>query len=215
MVELGAVTNVTPDQVTGFVTTNFSLVEFIEVIKPLVIFIIAIALFAIFIFKFYKSISKRDLIDYNFDKYTKGSSKFIKILVHGLQTNVLAPIAIFFWLIVFTTFLILLADTYSPETILLTSMAIVGAIRITAYYTQDLSQDVAKLLPFAMLAIILFDVSKFSVDKIITIGMQMPSIWKNFTYYFVFVVGLEFVLRTAKSIYDLVRKDNEEEPEED
>ena len=66
---------------------------------------------------------------------------------------------------VFSFMLIFLTKSYTVLNILYISFVIIVAIRITAYYTEELSRDVAKMLPFAILAIFLVDSSYFSFDS--------------------------------------------------
>ena len=48
--------------------------------------------------------------------------------------------------------------------ILLVSMAVVGSIRVASYYNEALSTDLAKILPFALLGILLIDSSIVSLS---------------------------------------------------
>ena len=71
----------------------------------------------------------------------------------------------------------------------------VGAVRVTSYYSEDLSKDLAKMLPFALLGVFLVDLTFFSfgsaVDKVILI----PHMFKTLMYYLVLIIIIEFVLR--------------------
>ena len=79
-------------------------------------------------------------------------------------------------------------------------MAIVGAIRVTAYYAADLSKDLAKMLPFTLLGIYLVDTSYLSFNQTLTMIWDIPSYFNILLYYFIFLVLLEVVLRILYTI---------------
>ena len=59
----------------------------------------------------------------------------------------------------------LLSKFSSPNHILVVSVSLVAAIRVTSYYNEQLSQDLAKMIPFALLGIFLVDATFFSVQE--------------------------------------------------
>ena len=74
------------------------------------------------------------------------------------------------------------------QNILLVSIAVVSAVRITSYYSEELSRDLAKMLPFAMLGIFLIDLSYFSYQGSLTVLRGIPPLWKILVYYLLFVI---------------------------
>lgn len=184
--------------------TNISFNEYMALVTPLIFFIIGIVIYAVFIFKFYRFLARRDILKLNLPQYSEGFGGFIETAVSTLfylvETIILTPLFVFFWFAVMALLLILLSKTQSPQTILLTSVAIVTAVRITAYYNENLSQDLAKLIPFALLAVLLADISYFSIESSLAIARQIPSLWKPLLYYLFFVIALEFILRALTGI---------------
>ena len=71
----------------------------------------------------------------------------------------------FFWFKVIAVMPTFLARDQTFPDILLVSMAMVGAIRVSAYVTEDLSRDLAKILPFAVLGIFIINVSLYRFTK--------------------------------------------------
>ena len=74
-------------------------------------------------------------------------------------------------------------------------MALVGAVRVAAYYNESLSQDLAKLLPFTLLGILLKDIGNFSFAFAWDTLSRLPEYWQTALVYLVFVIALEFFLR--------------------
>jgi len=187
--------------------SNITLSEYFEIVKPLMIFIVGIFIYSIFIFKFYKFISKRDILKLKTDKYSASYegffAKIIKLVFYILENLVLVPLLIFFWFVILSILFLVLSKTSSPNHILLISVSLVAAVRIAAYYNEALSQDLAKMIPFALLGIFLVDTSFFSIDKSLEIAKQIPSLWRISVYYLLIVVTLEFVLRIIHWITSL------------
>ena len=176
---------------------GFSLSEGFTVLKPLALFIIGMALYCIFIFKFYKFVSRRDV----FGGGKKGEEATLGLRV--FEYLFLYPVALFFWYLIFFTFMLLLTETQTVENMMLMAMAMIGTIRVTAYFKEELSNDLAKIIPFALLAIFLIDISAFSLFgslEIIKLTFTNPATLHILVYYFLFIIGLEFILRIAHHV---------------
>ncbi|MCH9039921.1 MAG: hypothetical protein IIC23_11065 [Chloroflexi bacterium] len=85
--------------------------------------------------------------------------------------------------------------------ILLVSMAVVGSIRVASYYNEALSTDLAKILPFALLGILLIDSSIVSLSGALENLNAALALWETMLYYLVAIVALEFVLRIVSTIF--------------
>jgi len=192
-------------QISTFIISNFSFSEYIIVLQPLLLYVLGMALYAWFIFKFYRLMSRQDIIKLNHDKYSKGLKGIVQKIARSVsyvfQNLILIPIFIFIWFVVLTTFLALLSKTSSLDSIITISIATVAVIRIAAYYNENLSQDLAKIIPFTILGVFLVDSTFFSISVAIETVQQFPALWKQTAYYIVFVVLLEFVLLVAEKIF--------------
>jgi len=184
------------------ISINFA--DAIEILKPLTFFVIGMVIYSIFIFKFYRFIAKRDIVSINLEKYKDAKNSFFKKLFYNILYVIkylfFTPIIIFFSFVVLTIILSFLAEGLTIETILLTAIALIGAIRITAYHDEDLSRDLAKMLPFTLLGIFLVNVSYFSMPTVIELLKDIPSKLSLLVYYFLFIVIIEFVARMIFSI---------------
>ena len=108
------------------------------------------------------------------------------------------PLFAFFWFGVLVVMVAFLSKTREVEDLLLIAMAVLTAVRVTSYYTEDLSRDIAKMLPFALLGIFLIDLRYFDVSTSTELLNRAASEWKSIFYYWVFVVILELVLRVTE-----------------
>ena len=60
---------------------------------------------------------------------------------------------------------------------------------------EDLSKDLAKMLPFALLGIFLIDIGFFSWSASWELIREIPGLWKTMVYYLGFIIALELLLR--------------------
>jgi hypothetical protein len=191
---------------------GFSIAEAQTTISPLFLFVLGIVLYAIFIFKFYLFISRRDIISLNLQRYSESFLGFLKSILNAIfytvEYLIIFPILIFFWFTVFAIVLSVLSKA-GIENILLISMALVGSIRVTTYYNEELSKDLSKMLPFALLGVFLVDISYFSFAGSMETIKMIPSMWKVMIYYLLFVVLLEFILRIMEMIISPFTKKEE------
>lgn len=183
---------------------NLNLAEAYAVLMPLITFIAGIVIYSIFIFNFYRFLSRKNIFELNLEKHNTSKYPLIKkgmsSIIHFFKYILLFPIFTFIWFAVFTVLLLLLAKNQPVENIMMVSISVVSSIRITAYYTEDLSRDLAKMLPFALLGIFLIDVSYFSISNSIKVFLEISSLWRTFVYYMLFVIILEYVLKVTHPV---------------
>lgn len=159
---------------------------------------ITIVIYAILVWKFYRWIAKKDILELNLKRYNQFQhrvlAKTLAILIYFLEYIIILPIVVFIWFSIFTIFLMMLEENMGIQTILLSSVTIIAAIRITAYYKEDLSRDIAKLFPLTLLAVAVTQ-GLVSFDKIIAQIPLIPSLLENLWIYLIFIIILEFFLR--------------------
>jgi len=197
---------------------TFSVEQTFAALGPLVIFSLGMVAYAVFVFHFYRYLARKDIIELDLEKHNRSElawlKKTISVIFYMIQYVVLFPIMAFFWFGILVLLLTFLAKNQTLESILLISMALVAAVRITAYYHEDLSRDLAKMLPFALLGVFLVDISYFSLETALA---KLPNFTKAATietvaYYLLFTIVLEFTLRIIHSIVVAVKG---EEPKTD
>jgi len=189
------------------------------------ILVLLVVIYSIFIWKFYKFIAKKNILGLDLNKYNKSTHPFFAKLFAGglyfIEYIIILPFLIFFWFAVFTLFLIFLSEL-EIHILLIVSATIVAAIRMASYYKEDLSKDIAKLLPFTLLAVSILTPNFFNVERIFTHFNELPNFFGKITYYLIFIIILEIILRFFDFIFSLfglkeeeVSKENQKEGTED
>lgn len=162
------------------------------------VFMAGIVIYSIFVFSLYSLISKRDILKLNLKQYntTKhpGWKKTNDILLYILEYIIVLPFIVFLWFSAFSLLLATLTQAINFETILIVTIALIGAIRIAAYYNESLAEEMAKLVPFTILGILLVDITTFSGFSLTESFNQIPLLLPQIIYYFVGIVILEIIL---------------------
>lgn len=190
--------------------TDLTIIDATATLKPLVFFCFGVAVYAIFIFNFYRFMGRKDIFQLDLEKFEQSRFRSMRVLLHMIfyvgKYLILFPIVAFAWFVILTVLLTFLAKNRSLDSILLVSMSVLSAIRVTAYYNEDLSRDLAKMLPFALLGVFLIDLSYFSLPVSLQALQQAPGQLDRIIYYLGFVIGLEFILRLSSPILDAFLK---------
>ncbi len=195
--------------------------------KFIAFFVIAlgIVIYSIFVWKFYRSISKKNLIGLNLNKYNKSKHpQATKLIAGGLylaEYALILPILIFLWFTIFTMLLIFITENLSVQALLIIAGTVIAAIRMTCYYSEDLAKEMAKLVPFTLLATSLLNPQFFSVTRVFGLFAQIPNLFGEIGIYLFFIVLLEVVLRAFDFLFSLfqieepIKKSEAEEDKED
>ena len=197
----------TMNGILDIVTANFSLADAQSTLVPLLTFVAGMAVYCIFVFRVYSFLGRRDIFALDLEKYVgerwEAFKKFGESVRYVIKYALIFPVFTFSWFLMFTALIVFLSKTESIETVLLMAMALVATIRISAYHAQELSLDIGKIIPFALLAIFLVDISYFSLESSLQALLSIPLFWKTIVYYLAFTIVLEFVLRV---VHTLTRK---------
>jgi hypothetical protein len=170
--------------------------------------ILAISAYSIFVFIFYRNLAKRDLITLNLDKYSNNLTgkikKYIKSITFVIQYILIIPILLTFWTLILAIILTLLSSDADHSRNALIATSVVGSVRILSYWTEDLSRDVAKMLPFGVLGVFLVGDAQVQVSEIRELLQSLEEIATSFVSSLFLIAVVEGVLRSITSIINLI-----------
>lgn len=191
-------------------------------IWDLIIYTGGMVLYAFFVWKFYRFVSRREIIPINLEKYSsEGKRSPLKIGAYIASYVFLFPFFLILWFFVYSFFIYFLARDIPTGTVLLISITVIVAIRVTAYYQEDLAKDLGKLLPFALLAIFLTSpvfftdtANYFSIGDLENRFNEVPLFTTEILKFIVYAIFVETFLRI---VFIIKRKilPPKEEPEEE
>lgn len=165
---------------------------------------VLIVIYSLFVFYSYKLFSKKNLFEFNFKQYLNTnhptSSSILGFLVYLIEYLIILPFFVLLWFGFYSFFLLLLAKNLEIQTILLISTALIASIRITSFVSYNLSQDLASMLPFTVLALAITGEQFFSVSFFMERFAEVPLLFSSFAVYLVFIFIIEFILRFFDAI---------------
>ncbi len=186
-----------------------------KVLFSLIVYTILILMYSIFIWKFYRFLASRDIIQLNLSQYNYSNhpiiEKFAAIGLYALEYLIILPFLVFFWFSILSIFLLVLSESQNTLQILLISAAIIASTRVTSYISEDLSKDLAKILPFTILAAFILGSSFFNVEGVIEKIAQIPSLFDNIITFVVFIFIIEFIFRILFSVFQFVKSKDDDE----
>ena len=186
-----------------------------NVFVPLLFFTAVIVIYGVFVYYFYKYLARKNIIVLNLNKYNRsehpGLMKFLAFIFYVVEYIIILPILTFFWFVVFAIFLLMLARGLEVSTILIISAALIASVRITSYISGKLSQDLAKMIPFTILALSLTTPDFFSIKLFFEQILQIPSLITKIPYYLLFIIGIELIMRVTELIRGVFESGKEEE----
>ena len=191
----------------------------------LFLLVLVIFIYSLFIWKFYKFISEKNIFGLDLNKYNTAEKPFLTKLIAGglylVEYIIILPFLIFFWFAIFTFFLILLTgEGIEVGTILVISAVVIASIRMASYYDKNLAEEIAKILPFTLLAISVLNPNFFSKEFITRITSRLseiPSFFQEILIYLAFIIILEVILRFFEFLFSLfgIEEIKEEENNEE
>jgi membrane protein implicated in regulation of membrane protease activity len=171
--------------------------------------VILIVVYSVLVWKFYRFIGKKNLIELNLNQYNQAKHpffiKFLAGFLYLVEYIIILPFIVFIWFAGFASFLILLSNDLEIQTILFLSVTIISAIRMTSYIPkngEEISKEIAKILPYTLLAVFVLNPSFFDFSRVLDHFGQLPTLFNNILLYVSFIFGLELILR----IFDLIFK---------
>ncbi len=184
---------------------DLSLNEALQLLEPAILFTVGVAIYAILIFNLYRFMSRRDIFGLDFSRFEERSHpvfrKTLHLIFYVAKYLLIFPLFAFFWFGVLVVMVAFLSKTKEVEDLLLISMAVLTSVRVTSYYTEELSRDIAKMLPFALLGIFLIDLRYFDLSTSTELLNRAGAEWESIFYYWVFVVVLELILRVTEPYF--------------
>ena len=190
-----------------------------KIFVSLVLYTFLIFIYSIFIWKFYTFLSSREIIQLNLKQYNYSNhpvlEKVYAIFLFTLEYLIILPFLVVFWFAILSVFLLVLSESENTEQILLISAAIITSTRMTSYISEDLSKEMAKILPFTVLAAFILGSGIINSGNILIKISSIPSLFGNILIFLVFIFFIEFVFRSLYSIVELFRSDGDGEDEEE
>ena len=156
--------------------------------------ILFLAIFIMWYF-YHKQLSRKDLFDIpKIDSNSKFLS-FINRLVYFSKYIIVFPLYSFIWFLIFSFLLVLIAKSRPIGEIMFFGIVIVSVTRIAAYVNPILAEDMAKLLPWALIIVFLIDPQSITIESVQASFNSFMQEIPNVAKYLIFIAFVEWSLR--------------------
>ncbi len=180
------------DAITGFI---FDPLYFRIFYLTILLFVTGCAIWLMYI-----SLSRRDLFKISHQK-GKDKPNFLDKAAYAFKYIFFFPVLTFLWYVLFVACLAVLSGKQNLEEIMLLGVVIVSAVRIAAYVSQRMAEDVAKMLPLTLLAGVILNPSFITLDtnleQVNVILNHLPAFGK----YLLFIIALELALKVGRALH--------------
>jgi len=184
----------------------------------LLFFTAVIILYSLFVFYFYRFLARRNIFELNLKQYNTYENpttvKIFAVIFYILENIILLPISSFLWFAVLAILILVLAEGIDLGTILLISAAMVASVRVTAHVSESLSRDLAKMLPFTLIAIAITKPGFFNINALLSRIYEIPSLFTQIPQYLIFILAVELLMKFAEFLNSFTPPPKEEIIEE-
>lgn len=180
-----------------------SLLDFQQNWQAITLFTLAISAYMVGVWHYFHIVAKRDLLKFN---KIKGDGFWVTIgnlmgeFVFLLEYLIVFPIITFIFFGVFALAMLFLAKEQPLESVLLISITVIAATRVMAYYNEEASQELAKIIPIVLLGAYLTTPSFFSIELVMERIAQMPTFLNRIGGFIIYTLVLEISLKIMLNI---------------
>ncbi len=179
-----------------FTDPSAFIAAFGEEIQALLVLLAGILVYTLIVNEFYQRLSKPVMFAKE-DEHGNVRTGFLGWISYVL----LFPLVSFaFFLLLALALLFLSEEGQAPLEVYTLSMAIVGAVRVAAYFSESASHDLAKLLPLGLLGVFLV---RYEFAGLLATGRQLIDALREVDVllaFLVVVMVLEYSLRFLRAI---------------
>ena len=158
--------------------------------------ILFLAIFIMWYF-YHKQLSKKNLFEIPKIDSDRKLVNFLNRFIYFFKYLIIFPVYSFIWFIIFSFLLVLIAKTRPIGEIMFFGIVIVSVTRIAAYASPKLAEDMAKLLPWALIIVFLTDPTSITIESIQISFNNFVQEIPNVAKYLIFIAFVEWFLRSG------------------
>lgn len=169
-----------------------------------------ILFFAIFImwYFYHKQLSKKNLFEIPKIDSERKFINFLNRFIYFFKYIIIFPVYSFIWFLIFSFLLVLIAKARPIEEIMFFGIIIVSVTRISAYVSPKLAEDMAKLLPWALIIVFLTDPQAITIESVQTSFYNSVQEIPKIAKYLIFIAFVEWTLRLGHWIIHFGKKED-------
>ena len=163
-------------------------------LQTLAIYGIGIAVYTALVFAFYQTVSRRKPLSLRASAKPGWAGRSSRTM----ERVIVFPVASFLYFSVLAVALFVMAKNQSVHEILLLSMAAIVAVRVTVYLSELMSNDLAKLIPLSLIAVVLVEPGYLTLSAAWGRIAEATTLWPLLGRYFLLFMALEAVMSSTR-----------------
>lgn len=164
-------------------------------LTSLTILTVGIACYTLLVFTFYQNLSRRRAFHTGW-----GGKRWWGRALGAMESTFVFPAMSFAYFAVLAASLFFLAKSQSTYQIFLLSMAVVAGVRLTAFLSELAAVDLAKLLPLALLGVVVVDPAYATWSAVWARYQEIPGLLPVLARFFLLFLVLETGLRLGNLV---------------
>ncbi len=168
----------------------------------LLMLILVISLGMLIVWYLYKKLAKRDMFELNLkakdgEKLTIGKELF-STLIYLFKYILVFPLFVMLMFVLLVLAFLFMSSGLGLSFIFFYSIALICVVRLLAYIKEDTAQEIAKMIPFALVSSLLINPNLsqgYAFPGIQELTIALSGVWHYFIFIFVFEIGLRVIYR--------------------
>jgi hypothetical protein len=163
-------------------------------LQTLAIYGFGIAVYTALVFAFYQTVSRRKPVSFRASERKDWSGRWTRTV----ERAIVFPITGFLYFAVIALALFVMTKNQTVHGILLLAMAAIVAVRVTVYMSEAMSNDLAKLIPLSLIAVVLVEPGYLTFSVAWARIVEATTLWPLLARYFLLFIALEAVMSSAR-----------------
>lgn len=159
-------------------------------LTTLLLYGVGIAVYTAFVFAFYRTVSRRHAIE---KTRPGGWGKTVR----AFEWVFMMPGIAFAYFAMLAAALFLLAKSQTTDQIVLIALGVVVGVRVTSFLHEEMSADLARIVPLGLLGVVLVDPGYLSLAATKARLLEAAAQWPLLARAFALLVALEVTLQTV------------------
>ena len=171
----------------------------------LLILILVISIGMLIIWYLYRKLAKRDMFKLNLkgedgERLTIGKELF-STMVYLFKYIILFPLFVILMFMVLALAFLFMSSGLDLSSVFFFSIAIISVVRLLAYIKEDTAQEIAKMIPFALVLSLLINPTLsqgYIFPSLLELETAIVGVWHYFIFIFIFEIGLRFLYHVTR-----------------
>ena len=171
----------------------------------LIMLVLVTSIGMLIIWYLYKKLAKRDMFKLNLkgedgERLTIGKELF-STFIYLFKYILLFPLFVILMFVVLSSAFLFMSSGLDLPAIFFFSIAIISVVRLLAYIKEETAQEIAKMVPFALVLSLLTNPSLsqgYTFPSVLELQTALAGVWQYFIFIFIFEISLRVIYKITR-----------------